>query len=468
MPTTAKTAKYHAILIGAGQGGKPLSLDLAKAGWKTALVERALLGGTCINYGCTPTKTMVASARTAYLARRGRDYGVETGDVSVDILKVRDRKRKIVESFRGGIERAVGQAENLDFFHGEARFVSAHEIEVTMEDGNKRMLSSDTIVIDTGTRPAFPQLKGIDRIPFLDSTSIMELDALPEHLIVLGGGYVGLEFGQMFRRFGSDVTIIERGEQVLGREDADIAREIAVIFEEDGINLLLEASALEAHQRDDGTIDLTVSGADELTRVITGSHLLVASGRVPNVEGLNLNAAGVSMDKRGFVKVNDRLETTVKGVYAIGDVKGGPAFTHISYDDYRILKENLLNKGSATTANRMVPYTVFIDPQLGRVGLSESEARAEGLDFEVASIPMKYVARALETDEDRGLMKVIVDKKSGQILGCAVLGVDGGELMNMLQIAMMGKLPFTALRDATFAHPTLGESLNTLFMGLNG
>jgi len=371
-----------------------------------------------------------------------------------------------VESFRGGIERSVSAAKTLEYIHGEAHFLSAHEVEAVAEDGSKRRLSSDTIVIDTGTRPTIPKINGIDKVNYLDSTSIMELGVLPAHLIILGGGYVGLEFGQMFRRFGSEVTIIERGSRLLNREDKDISREVAVILEEDGMNILLETSAIEVSQRKDDTIDVTVTGEDELTRVISGSHLLAAAGRLPNSESLNLSAAGIRTDARGYIEVNDRLETNVSGVFAVGDVKGGPAFTHISYDDYRVLKENLLNGGNATITDRMVPYTVFTDPQLGRVGMSESEAKAKGYDYRVASIPMTYVARALETDEPRGLIKAIVDSKTDLILGCTALGTNGGEIMNMLQIAMMGKLPYTALRDGIFAHPTLGESLNTLFSTL--
>jgi pyruvate/2-oxoglutarate dehydrogenase complex dihydrolipoamide dehydrogenase (E3) component len=290
----------------------------------------------------------------------------------------------------------------------------------------------------------------------------MELDTVPEHLIVLGGGYIGLEFGQMFRRFGSKVTIVQRSSQLLSREDADVAEAVANILREDGVEVLLETNALRADQGSDGSPQLTVrTPAGE--SILNGSHLLVAAGRVPNTERLNLPAAGVRADKGGFIQVNERLETNVPGIYALGDVKGGPAFTHISYDDFRIIRTNLLEGGNASTTGRLVPYTVFIDPQLGRVGLSEEEARAQGRNIRVAKLPMEDVARALEMDETRGFMKAVVDADTGQILGCAVLGVEGGEIMAMVQIAMMGRLPYTALRDAVFAHPTLAESLNNLF-----
>ncbi|MFQ5572534.1 MAG: FAD-dependent oxidoreductase, partial [Rhodothermales bacterium] len=308
---------------------------------------------------------------------------------------------------------------------------------------------------------------GLDTVPTLDSTSIMELDVLPEHLLVLGGGYIGLEFGQMFRRFGSNVTIVQRGNYLLAREDPDVADEVAKIVREDGVEVLLETQAQRAEQAADGKIRLTVrTKAGE--RTLSGSHLLVAAGRAPNTEKLNLGAAGVQTDKRGFVQTNDQLETNVPGIYALGDVKGGPAFTHISYDDFRIIRTNLLEGGNVRTTGRLVPYTVYIDPQLGRVGLSETEARAQGRRIRVAKIPMGHVARALEMDEPRGFMKAVIDADTNQILGYTVLGIEGGELMSMVEIAMMGNVPYTALRDAIFAHPTLAEGLNTLFTNLDG
>jgi pyruvate/2-oxoglutarate dehydrogenase complex dihydrolipoamide dehydrogenase (E3) component len=294
----------------------------------------------------------------------------------------------------------------------------------------------------------------------------MELGTLPEHLLVLGGGYIGLEFGQMFRRFGSQVTIVQRGPALLVREDSDVAEEVAKILRQDGLNVLLETSPLKVAQTAAGQIELTVkTPAGEHS--LTGSHLLLATGRAPNTNRLNLEIAGVQLDQRGFIQVNERLETNVPGIYALGDVKGGPAFTHISYDDFRIIRTNLLHGGNATTRDRLVPYTVFIDPQLGRVGLTETEARAQGRAFCVAKLPMTHVARALEVDETRGFMKAIIDAETGQILGAAILGLEGGEVMAVLQMAMMGRVPYTLIRDGVFAHPTLTESLNNLFMALD-
>lgn len=456
---------YDVIVVGAGQSGGPLSSALARAGRRVALVEREHVGGTCINEGCTPTKTMVASARAAYLARRGADYGVRTGPISIDMRTVRQRKRDIVESFRGGSERRIRETQGLDLLMGEASFTGPKSMDVRLNDGQTFALTAETIILNTGARPSDPppELRGV---PTLTSTTIMELDSVPEHLLVLGGGYVGLEFGQMFRRFGSQVTIIQHGKRLLGREDADVADEVAKILREDGVEILLETAATGAERDADGRIRLGVRGP-EGERTLTGSHLLVAVGRTPNTEHLRLETAGVQTDKRGAIPVNERLETNVAGIYAIGDVNGGPAFTHISYDDYRILRTNLIEGGSATTTGRLVPYTVYIDPQLGRVGLSEDEARRQGRDVRVAKMPMSYVARALEVDESRGFMKAVVDAQTKQILGCAILGIEGGELMSMLEIAMLGHVAYPVLKEAIFAHPTLAESFNNLFATLD-
>ncbi len=461
----AATDRYDTIVIGAGQAGVPLARALAGAGRRTALLEQAQVGGTCVNVGCTPTKTMVASARVAYLARRGADYGVRTGRVEVDLVRVRQRKRDMVVSFRSGSRRRLESTPGLDLLEGRARFLEPRRLEVQGADGAIRRLAADLVFINSGARPAVPVLPGLDEVPFLDSTSVMELGAVPDHLLVLGGGYVGLEFGQMFRRFGSRVTVIHRGPYLLGREDPDVAEEVARILRGDGLDVILEAEARDVEPAPEGYRLRMRTPQGE--RTVTGSHLLVATGRVPNTDGLNLAAAGIETDQSGFIRVDERLETTAPGVYALGDVKGGPAFTHIAYDDFRIARSNLLEGGHATTAGRLVPYTVFLDPQLGRVGLSETEARARGHRVRVARLPMSRVARALEVDETRGFMKAVVEADSGRILGAAILGVEGGEVMSIVQVAMMGGLPYTVLREAVFAHPTLAESLNNLFMDMD-
>jgi pyruvate/2-oxoglutarate dehydrogenase complex dihydrolipoamide dehydrogenase (E3) component len=454
--------QYQAIVIGSGQGGNPLCKALAQAGVRTALVEREHIGGTCVNEGCTPTKTMVASARVAYLARRAADYGVQTGNIRIDMARIRKRKRDIVDSFRNGSQASLEKTKNLDLIFGEASFTGPKALAVRIKDGSQRGVHAEQIFINAGCRPAVPKVDGLADVQYLDSTSIMELDIVPEHLLVLGGGYVGLEFGQMFRRFGSRVSVVQSGAQLLRGEDSDVADEIAAFLRQDGLELYLNTRA-EHVTKSGSQIVLTTRDKTGENRELRGSHLLVATGRVPNVEGLNLSAAGIATDNRGFIKVNSKLETTAPGVYALGDINGGPAFTHISYDDFRILRANLIDKGSATTDGRPIPYTVFIDPQLGRIGITETQAREQKKSFRVAKMPMSSVARALEVNESRGFMKAIVDADTNQILGAAVLGIEGGEIMSMLQLAMMGKMPFTALRDAIFAHPTLAESLNNLF-----
>lgn len=450
-----------ALIIGSGQGGTPLAMALAGAGYQTVLVEREHVGGTCINEGCTPTKTMIASGRVAYLARRAADYGVHTGKLRMDMRRLRQRKRDIVTSFRSGSQKRLEKTRRLKLVFGEARFIGKNIIEVTARDGSTQRYKTKRIFINAGCRPAIPKIPGLDAISYLDSSSLMELGVVPEHLLVLGGGYIGLEFGQLFRRLGSRVTIVQSGEQLLGREDQDVATEVLKILQQDGVEVVLN-SEVESIAKSGAHIRLTIHRGTKLLR-IKGSHLLMATGRIPNTDSLGVDAAGVKLDERGFIRVTKKLETNVAGIYALGDIKGGPAFTHISYDDFRILRTNLIEKGSATTRNRLVPYTVFIDPQLGRVGITESEARSKKLKVRVFKMPMSRVARALEMDESRGFMKAIVDRNTGKILGAAVLGIEGGEIMSQLQLAMMGKLSYKILKDAVFAHPTLAESLNNLF-----
>jgi pyruvate/2-oxoglutarate dehydrogenase complex dihydrolipoamide dehydrogenase (E3) component len=452
---------YDAIVIGTSQGGRFLPPELAKAGLRVALVERAQLGGVCVNTGCTPTKTMVASARLAYQARRGAEFGVRTGPVSVDLAAVRERKRAMVAGARENYASRLAQ-QGLDLIEGEAHFTGPRTVEIALTGGGTRQVSAPVIVIDAGTRPRPLAIQGAGDVPMLDSTSIMELDEVPDHLIVLGGGYIGLEFGQMFRRFGSEVTVVQSAPRLMMIEDEDVSDEVAAILRDDGLTVLTSSTPVRIEPAGGGRLRLTVRTPDG-ERQIEGSHLLSAIGRIPNTEALAPEAAGIRLDDRGFIEVDEYLETSVPGVYAMGDIKGGPAFTHLSYDDYRILRANLIRHEKVSTRDRIVPYTMFIDPQLGRAGLTEREARAQGRAIRVAKLPMSAVIRAIEVGETRGFMKAVVDADSGQILGCAVLGTEGGEIMTMIQVAMLGKLTYTAMADAVFTHPLLAEGLNTLF-----
>ncbi|KZV87090.1 FAD-dependent pyridine nucleotide-disulfide oxidoreductase [Exidia glandulosa HHB12029] len=466
---TATILKFDAVVVGSGQAGNPLAVELAKAGMRVAVVEREHVGGTCVNEGCTPTKTMIASGRVAYLARRAADYGVHlSGDITIDMRKVRQRKRDIVSSFRGGSESSLAAA-GVTVFMGEASFTAGGPptLRVKLLAGDERLLQSNFWFINTGARPAVPTLDGLDSLPqVLTSTSIMELDVVPEHLIVLGGGYIGVEFAQLMRRLGARVTLVQRGKQLLPNEDADVADVVAEILREDGIDVMLDTSALSVTSPAPLAIDLRVSG----DRTISGSHLLVATGRTPNADVLNVRAAGVECSPQGFVKVNAYCETNIHGIWALGDVTGPPAFTHTSYDDYRIVAHNVLKPDlllGKSREGRLVPYTVFMDPQLGHVGMHEHEARKSGKPILVASMKMSRVARALEVDETRGLMKAVVDAETDKILGFTCLGIEGGEVMNVVQTAIMGGLPYTALQNAIWAHPTLGEALNNLWADLH-
>lgn len=458
--------RFDAVVVGAGQGGVPLAGRLAEAGWKTALVEREHVGGTCVNFGCTPTKTMVASARVAYLTQRAAEYGIQTGPLTVNQSVVCQRKRAMVESFRSGSERGLERWKRLELIRGEARFAGPREINVELTAAGRRRIWAENVFINAGARPSFPPIDGLEEVPYLTSSSVTELQSVPDHLIVVGGGYIGVEFGQMFRRFGSKVTMIHSRTHLLALEDEDVSSEVANIFRDDGVGLMLGCRVESVESRDGGiVVHAKTRGGD---RSVAGSHLLIATGRVPNSDTLDLEKAGVDTDERGYIVVNGRLETNVAGVYALGDIKGGPQFTHVSYDDFRVLRSNLLEGGSATTDGRIVPHTVFIDPQLGRVGLSEREARARGVPYRVAKMQMSQVARALEVGETQGFLKVLVDPETEQILGCAVLGLEGGEVMSMIQIAMLGRVPYSTLGDTMFAHPTLAEGLNNVFATLGG
>lgn len=455
-----ETESCDDLLVGTGQAGKPLAGALAAAGRRVVIVERDGAGGTCVVRGCTPSKTMAASARVAYLARRADDFGVHTGPVSVNMAKVRARKRAIVvEGIKASVKGLEGH-DSLELICGEARFVSDRTVRIEAPGSAPRRIRAERIFIKSGARPRVPDVPGLEEAGFLDSTSIMELGEVPEHLVVLGGGVVGLEFAQMFRRFGAEVTIVDTRPRLVSGEDDDVAEAIADIFHDDGILVLTGVKATRVDRDERGRVRVQIEG---LAGSVSGSHVLVAAGRTPNTHGLDLEATGLEADHEGFVTVNDRLETGVPGIWALGDVAGPPPFTHISYDDFRIVRDNLLGEGGASTDGRIPIYTLYTDPELGRVGMTEREAREAGHRILVARLPMSRVARAGEMDETRGFMKAVVDADSKRILGAAILGVGGGEVAAVIRVAMLGDLPYTALRDATIAHPALAESLNTLF-----
>jgi len=456
--------KYDAIIIGSGQAGTPLAKKLAGAGWKTAIIERALVGGTCINYGCTPTKTMIASARVAYLARRGKEFGVPAHGFKMDMATVKARKDTVVTQFHDSTERQLEKTKHLDVIYGEAAFTGEKNIAVKLNKGGQQELIAKYIFINTGGRTAIPKIEGLETVDYLTSTSILDLTEVPKHLLILGGSYIGLEFGQMFRRFGSKVTILDNSPRFLPREDEDIANELRKILEDEGITIHTDAKAEYIKKATQLSVRAFI---EKEVKFLQCSHILVATGRVPNTDGLSLQLAGIKTDERGYICVNDKLETSVKGVYALGDVKGGPAFTHISYNDHLVIVKNLLNEQKISIKGRPVPYCMFTDPELGRIGITEQDARAQGKKIKVATLPMTYVARAIETGDTRGMMKAVVDAKSGKILGVAIIGTEGGEMMSVMQMAMAGGITHMELRDTIFAHPTWSESINNLFMALD-
>ncbi|KIO74670.1 mercuric reductase [Pedobacter lusitanus] len=457
--------EFDAIVIGAGQAGVPLAKKLANAGWKTALIEKRLVGGTCINDGCTPTKAMVASARMAYLAGNSKILGVDIPGYSLNFEAVMARKSAIVAQFREGSIAGIEKTRNLTLIYGEAKFKDDHTVAVNTKDGVIENYTAKHIFINTGASPRIPEIEGIKAIKYLTSTTILELKEVPEHLLIVGGGYIGLEFGQMFKRFGSAVTILEQSSQLMPKEDNDVCEVMSGIFKDDGIEVLTEASVLKFETGANDKIKVTITQNGKNTTV-TCSHVLIASGRSPQTDTLGLENTDVTCDQRGFIQVNEFLETNAAQVYALGDVKGGPAFTHISYNDYIVVAKNLLEDSKMSIKDRMIPYCMFTDPQLGRIGITETQAREKGLDYLVAKIPMKNVARAIETAETRGFMKAVVDKKSKQILGATIIGEQGGEIMSVLQMAMMGKITYEEIRFAIFAHPLYAESLNNLFMSI--
>jgi pyruvate/2-oxoglutarate dehydrogenase complex dihydrolipoamide dehydrogenase (E3) component len=457
--------QYDAIIIGAGQAGGPLAKKLAEAGKKTAIIEKRWVGGTCVNDGCTPTKTMVASAKMAYMAANSSPLGVKIKSFSVDMPKVKKRKDDIVHQARDGNQKSIEKTQNLDLLFGEAVFTGDKTISVKMNSGREKELKADLIFINTGAKPFVPEIEGINDIGYLDSTSIMELDHIPEHLLVIGGNYIGLEFGQMFRRFGSKVTVIERSCRIVSREDEDISEALTQILKDEKITILTNANTTRFKKKTGGKIVATISKGGKEEK-IKCSHVLIAAGRTPQSKALKLDLTGVMVDDKSYITVNDELETNVKGIYALGDVKPGPAFTHISYNDYTIVYRNLIEKQKLTINDRPVPYCMFTDPQLGHIGLNETEAKKQGIKYKMVKLPMAHVARAIETGDTRGFMKALVDPDTKKILGATVLGPEGGEIMTILQMAMLGDITYDRIRYCVFAHPLYAESLNNLFLGL--
>ena len=447
---------YDAIIIGTGQAGPSLASRLSDAGMAVAVIERHLFGGTCVNTGCTPTKAMVASAYSAYAARRTNDYGVMIdGNVRVDMARIKARKDAIAERSRVGVEQWMRGLPRCDVYTGHARFRTAHEVRV-----NDQTLAADRIFINVGGRAAVPPMPGINEVPFLTNSSMMNLDIVPPHLVIVGGSYVGLEFGQMFRRFGSEVTIIEMGPHLVQREDVDISTAVEEVLTGEGINLRVNARCIRLRGGDD-TVTAQVD-CTEGSPSIVGTHLLLAVGRQPNTDDLGLDAAGVSRDERGYITVNERLETNVPGIWALGDCNGKGAFTHTSYNDFEIVASNLLDGDRRSVTDRIAAYALYIDPPLGRAGMTEAEARKKGHAVKVGIRPMSRIARAIEKGETNGLMKIVVDERSQEILGAAVFGTGGDEVIHCVLDAMYAKAPYSVLQRAMHIHPTVSEFVPTI------
>lgn len=450
------TQRFDAIVVGAGQAGPSLATRMAKAGRRVALVERHLLGGTCVNTGCTPTKALVASAHAAHLARRGADFGVRTGPVTVNWSDVKARMDGIVTKSRSGLDKWLGSTPNCTVVRGQARFSGPHAMQIGDE-----VYEAEQIFLNVGARPLVPKMAGVDEVPFLTSTSLLEMPELPDQLVVVGGGYVGLEFAQIFRRFGCNVTIVEKGARLAGHEDEDASKVIQEVFAGEGIDIRLNANCIHLERRDDGvSVGLECDlGAPH----VDGSHVLLAVGRVPNTNDLGLETAGIESDERGFIRVDEELQTNVPGVYALGDCNGHGAFTHTSYNDYEIVADNLLAGGKRKVSDRIPASAVYIDPPLARVGMSEGDVRKSGKPALMAVRAMTRVSRAIEKSETAGFMKVLVDAETKLILGAAVFGVGGDEAIHCILTAMYARQPASLLTHSVFIHPTVAELIPTTF-----
>ncbi|CAN5569177.1 mercuric reductase [soil metagenome] len=478
-PAIGNNHKYYdAVVLGGGKGGKSLALALAAKGVSVALIEEKMIGGSCINVACIPTKTLVASSKLVNAAKEAAEDGfsIAVADSAAaknaNLKAALTRKRAVVEGMVNAHWKLFEHTAGLDFYYGKGTFVSAKLIEVVLNNGEKQIVSGDRIYINTGSRPLIPSYEGLEECGYLTSTSIMELETLPEHLGIIGGGYIALEFAQIFKRLGTRVSIIERGNQFLPREDGEIAERLKQILKEEGIEILFD-SPIKSMKKNGEMTELNLGEKG----ILSVSHLLVATGRLPNTENLNLDVPGVALDSRNFIKVDSRLETNVAGIFAIGDCKGGPFFTHLSWDDYRILRDNAFlhiagrtsgtsasaAKADRTTDGRVVPYTLFTDPELGRVGMTEAEAKQAGHKILVAKIEARTIPRAQTEHETKGLLKAVIDAETKQVLGASILSAAGGEIVSVIQVAMLAKMPYTDLANVMFSHPTMAESLNLLF-----
>jgi pyruvate/2-oxoglutarate dehydrogenase complex dihydrolipoamide dehydrogenase (E3) component len=455
--------RYEFVVIGSGEAGKNLTWTMAQAGHRTAVVERKYIGGSCPNIACLPSKNVIRSAKANWFARHGAEYGIQSGPVSTDMKGVLNRKRKMVEDqVQFHVDRF--KATGAELIRGEARFVAPKTVEVHLNEGGRRTITGDRVFLDLGSRSVIPDIPGLATAEPMTHVKALDLDRLPEHVIVLGGGYVGLELAQALRRFGSEVTVIERNRQIASAEDSDVAQALLENFTNEGIEVLLDTRVHHVGGRSGQKVQVVAENGHGQQK-IEGTDLLVATGRTPNTQGIGLETAGVALDARGYIKVNERLETTAPGVCAMGDCAGSPKFTHVAFDDFRVVRDNLTG-GNRTTRDRLVPFCMFTDPELARVGLNETEAKKRGIAYRLAKMPMAGVLRAVTLGETRGFVKMLVDAESDRILGFTAFGAEGSEMMAAVQTAMLGGLPYTVLRDAVFTHPTAAEGLVYLLAGV--
>jgi pyruvate/2-oxoglutarate dehydrogenase complex dihydrolipoamide dehydrogenase (E3) component len=459
----AEAKAYQDLVLGSGAGGKLLSWHLARSGRRVAVVERRYIGGSCPNINCLPSKNEVWSAKVADFMHHAAQYGILLGSARVDMAKVRQRKREMVEGLVA-LHLELYQKSGAELIMGDGRFVAPKTLEVRLRDGGTQVLKGERVFLNLGTRAAIPATSGLADARPMTNIELLEIDRLPAHLVVIGGGYVGLEFAQAYRRFGSRVTVIQHGPQLVEHEDPDVAQAIAQLFGDEGIEVLLSAEALQVEGRSGDSVRLRVR-TPQGERRIEGSDILVATGRTPNTAGIGLDTLGVRLDGRGYIQVNDRLETSAPDVWAIGECAGSPQFTHVSEDDFRVIRDNLAG-GKRSTRDRLIPFCLYTDPELARVGLSEAEARSRGVAVRVAKLPMAAVLRARSTGELRGFMKALVDARTDRILGFTMFGPEAGEVMAVVQTAMLAGMPYTGLRDAILAHPTMAEGLGPLFEGV--